>query len=405
VLYIFGRKRSKGALYLSAALATLLVFTFGHYMHERYMLPALLLLLSAYTFYRDRRLLISFGWTGMTALLNVTCAMYVVNHQAARGTLYNLITFFGSLSMVLSAAYLSYVAVRILLQNRPIKNLAPVARGEDDEDGEDGDLPEGGELPVDGLSAEGMPMPPKRKKRAKKQTILPKLATDDKLHYTKRDILYVLGITLIYGIVALTNLGSLTAPQNDWEAETPGESVVVSFGQTVTVAAYSVYGNIGQDGTLLIQTEDGFEETFSQVYDDMFRWKKVTTGFTAESVTVSLYSGAIKLNEMAFFDENGEQIPVKVISSDGTAANLFDEQDVVEATPSYFNGMYFDELYHGRTAYEHLHNLSPYENSHPPLGKLLIMIGVAVFGMVPFGWRVVGALFGVGMLPVLYAFG
>ncbi len=68
------------------------------------------------------------------------------------------------------------------------------------------------------------------------------------------------------------------------------------------------------------------------------------------------------------------------------------------------NGMFFDELYHARTAYEHLHGLSPYENSHPPLGKILIMLGVAVFGMNPFGWRIVGCLLGIAMLPVFYAF-
>jgi Gpi18-like mannosyltransferase len=38
VLYLFGRKRSKGALYLASALVVLLIFAFGHYMHERYML-------------------------------------------------------------------------------------------------------------------------------------------------------------------------------------------------------------------------------------------------------------------------------------------------------------------------------------------------------------------------------
>lgn len=396
-LYVFGYRKSRGALYLSAALVTLLIFTLGHYMHERYMLPALLLLLTAYVYYRDRRILISFGWTGMTALLNVTCAMYVVNHQAARGTLYHVITFAGSLSMVLSAAYLSYVAVRILIQNRTLQNVLPAVHNEDGDDG-NGEAPEGMEVP-EGTKA------PKKKKRAGKEPILPKLPTDDKLHYTKRDIWYVLAITLIYGVVALTNLGSLKAPQNYWFAETPGEAVTVSFGQSEHVTAYSVYGNIDRDGTLLIRTDGGYEESFEQTYDDMFRWKKVITDFTAESVTLSLYSGTLKLNEMAFFDENGEQIPVTVVSADGTGANLFDEQDVVEATPTYLNGMYFDELYHGRTAYEHLHNLSPYENSHPPLGKLLIMVGIAVFGMVPFGWRIVGALFGIGMLPILYAFG
>ena len=64
--------------------------------------------------------------------------------------------------------------------------------------------------------------------------------------------------------------------------------------------------------------------------------------------------------------------------------------------------MYFDEIYHARTAYEFLHTMSVYEWTHPPLGKILIMLGVAVFGMKPFGWRVVPALFGAAMLPVFF---
>ncbi len=382
VLYIFGRKRGKGALYLCGAVMTLLIFTLGHYMHERYMIPALMLLLMSYLYFKDRRLLIAFGGISMTALLNVTSAMYVVNHQAARGTLYNIITFIGSLSTIVFAAYLCYVAVKILIQS----NIKPALAPEDDEYGPDGEQLSAGQ-------------------KKEKIDVLPKLPTDNKLHYTKRDIIYVLAITFVYGIVALTNLGSMKAPQNYWYSETPGETVTVQFDQTQHVTAYSVYGNIDKDGTLLITAADGFEEMFEQTYDDMFRWKKVTTDFTADAVTLSLYSGTLKLNEMAFFNEAGEQIPVTVAGATGTQANLFDEQDVVEYTPSYYNGMYFDELYHGRTAYEHFNNLSPYENSHPPLGKIFIMIGVWVFGMVPFGWRVAGALFGIGMLPILYAFG
>jgi dolichyl-phosphate-mannose--protein O-mannosyl transferase len=131
----------------------------------------------------------------------------------------------------------------------------------------------------------------------------------------------------------------------------------------------------------------------------------VDTDFTSDSVTLSLYSGSLKLNEIAFFDGNGEQIPVTLSGATEEQKHLFDEQADVSATPSYFTGMYFDELYHARTAYEHLNNLVPYENSHPPLGKIFIMLGVWAFGMTPFGWRVVGALFGIAMLPVLYAFG
>ena len=32
------------------------------------------------------------------------------------------------------------------------------------------------------------------------------------------------------------------------------------------------------------------------------------------------------------------------------------------------------------------------------------MLGIMLFGMNPFGWRIVGTLFGIGMLPLLYVF-
>jgi hypothetical protein len=123
--------------------------------------------------------------------------------------------------------------------------------------------------------------------------------------------------------------------------------------------------------------------------------EEVSTEFVTDTVTLSLYSGSLKLNEIAFYDLDGKQIPLTVVGAMGTQGNLFDEQDTV-ADPSYYTGMYFDELYHARTAYENLYNLSPYENSHPPLGKILLMLGVWAFGMTPFGWRVVGALFALG---------
>jgi dolichyl-phosphate-mannose-protein mannosyltransferase len=85
--------------------------------------------------------------------------------------------------------------------------------------------------------------------------------------------------------------------------------------------------------------------------------------------------------------------------------NVIDEQNIVPSNPSYMDGTYFDEIYHARTAYEHLHKIEPYENTHPPLGKLFISLGIAIFGMNPFGWRIVGTLFGVAMIPLMYVFG
>ena len=106
----------------------------------------------------------------------------------------------------------------------------------------------------------------------------------------------------------------------------------------------------------------------------------------------------IKLFEVALFGEDGTILPI----TSCTAEALADEQSIVPAEISYRNSMYFDEVYHGRTAYEQLHNMEWYENTHPPLGKVFISWSIAAFGMTPFGWRFAGTLAGVLMVPAMY---
>ena len=377
-LFIKGRERNRGALYLAGALMIVLIFTLGHYMHERYMIPALLLLIMAYLYYRDRRILIAFGAVSVTALLNVTAAMYVVDHQAARGVFYNVYTAAGSVLELLSCGYLTYVSFRILWQGQLLPSLVPPAE----------------------TARETRAVPAS----SGKQPVLPPLPVDNGLHYSRRDILSLLCLVLVYGVVALTNLGTTSFPETHWESAGAGETITVDFGKPVHLEAYWVNGNLGTGGTLLLRGNNGREETFEQIYDEMFRWTTRTVDMTAERLTLTVYSGSLNLNEIAFFDQDGNLLSVHAVDATAEQEKLFDEQDTVPNLPSYYNGMYFDELYHGRTAYEHLHNLIPYENSHPPLGKLFIMLGVAVFGMCPFGWRIAGALFGIAMLPVFYAF-
>jgi len=68
------------------------------------------------------------------------------------------------------------------------------------------------------------------------------------------------------------------------------------------------------------------------------------------------------------------------------------------------SNLYFDEIYFVRTAAEHIHNLNPYEASHPPLGKEIIAASILIAGESPFGWRLSGAVFGVIMIVVMYIF-
>ncbi|QQG41954.1 MAG: glycosyltransferase family 39 protein [Candidatus Woesebacteria bacterium] len=77
---------------------------------------------------------------------------------------------------------------------------------------------------------------------------------------------------------------------------------------------------------------------------------------------------------------------------------------------------YFDEVYHAFTAKVMIHadankawewwNTPPegfaYEWTHPPLAKLGMVMGMKIFGEDSFGWRVPGAILGVGSVLLVY---
>jgi Gpi18-like mannosyltransferase len=78
--------------------------------------------------------------------------------------------------------------------------------------------------------------------------------------------------------------------------------------------------------------------------------------------------------------------------------------------------MYFDEVYHAFTAKVIMSvdrakawewwNTPPegfaYEWTHPPVAKLGMVLGMSIFGQNPFGWRIPGALLGVGSVLLVY---
>jgi dolichyl-phosphate-mannose--protein O-mannosyl transferase len=63
---------------------------------------------------------------------------------------------------------------------------------------------------------------------------------------------------------------------------------------------------------------------------------------------------------------------------------------------------YFDEVYHAKTAFQYLRGEPPTEWVHPPTAKLLIAVGVALFGYGPWAWRLAPALAGALLAPVFF---
>ena len=216
------------------------------------------------------------------------------------------------------------------------------------------------------------------------------------------DVLFMAVITLVFGIVDFTHLGSRSAPETF--VRPVDESAVITFEEPCTPAEIDFYTGVGYGEFAFELTADGenYFTAASFLLDagDVLRWQKLSVANTGEVTGGRIAgTGTAYLGEAAFFDGNGNRIAFR-----SSVPEICDEQDTVCREYSFLNSSYFDEIYHARTAWEHLNNVAPYEISHPPLGKIIIGIGISLFGMNPFGWRFSGTLFGVLMLPAMYVF-
>ncbi len=211
-------------------------------------------------------------------------------------------------------------------------------------------------------------------------------------------------ISLVYAAIAFTGLGNTASPETF--AAMRGTSAVIELPGNVCPSRIMLFSGVGEGGYIIEYSADGIAwehaANYTQDYISVLKWNEVTP----DAVTVPRYvritgDGGAYLGEIAFIDGDGELIPA---SGNADAAVLTDEQSTVPKRQNFLNSSYFDEIYHARTAWEQLNGVYPYELSHPPLGKLIIGIGISLFGMTPFGWRFMGTLFGVLMLPLMYVF-
>lgn len=224
----------------------------------------------------------------------------------------------------------------------------------------------------------------------------------------KRDYITLGIILLFYSAIAFFHLGDRQAPETFLEIEKGYEQIVFDLGETKDLQRMDYYLGVYENRTAVIETaEDGTglyvpleEET---TLEKVFAWGSIELNRKARFVKITFMKEKTSLGELVFVDEKGNTM-IPTAASVPEAEKLFDETSLYTGRKTYLNSTYFDEIYHARTAYEYIHGLYSYENTHPPLGKIFISLGIRLFGMNPFGWRVAGTLFGIAMLPFLYAF-
>ena len=231
-----------------------------------------------------------------------------------------------------------------------------------------------------------------------------RLGKGERHRLDRTDALLMALITLLYAAVGFCGLGDRKAPRSfvNMEGKTAAVELDPDGG---TASKLMLYTGVGI-GSYSIDWLGGDGESLhladvEQSHAEVLKWHPVEleTPVTAGTLLIA-GRGNVWLGEVVALTEEGRSIPLQ-----SDIPELNDEQALCPDRPTFMNSSFFDEIYHARTAWEHLNGVYPYEITHPPLGKTIIGLGIRLFGMTPFGWRFSGTLFGVLMLPLLYIFG
>jgi len=384
LLCVFKDKKREN-LFFYGALLLAGIFTMAHGMHERYMFPALVLLAVSYALTGKKLHLAGFLAFSVTQFINM--AVVLVNaHLPMNSMLVTLLSLMQSLIFFALAAAAACEAwgmdVEGKLSSLKLQEAQSVAViGENT-------IPDGW---------------------------LGSPAADKQAKSWDRWAIWVL--TAVYAVVSLVYLGDVKVPET-MATIMGGESFVVDLGENAPdVTGFWQYRTLSASGASIVIEESEDKNDWSQVKEivldstaanDVFKWFTEPVTATCRYIRFSFPESFVRELEFALMDGEGKPIAIAGIEEincrdENTPALLFDEQDRIPEAPSHLNSTYFDEIYHARTAWEHKEGLYPYEITHPPLGKIIIMAGISIFGMTPFGWRVAGAVFGVFMVPLIYA--
>jgi len=240
---------------------------------------------------------------------------------------------------------------------------------------------------------------------------------DFDLNIDKKDIITMVLLSLIFFSIAVTNLGATQVPSNSLtvNTDTP-QAAIIDLKDSMDVSNIYFYIKDCQ-GTNLIkiytgQPDNWFERgsinaSFPYAY---MNWKIINIYGTTQYIRFEFESEAnIEINEVAVLDQDNKIIPITSITSENNTSIdfnlLIDEQTLVVLPNTYMTETMFDEIYFTRTAAQYLNLQWPYEWTHPPLGKLIISAGIAAFGLNPFGWRIMGVIFGTLMVPIIFLLG
>ncbi len=366
--YIFFKSQKQSKYYFVGAFMGFMTFMLSTKMHERYAFPAMALMLVCFIASKDWRHFLIYSLFSLSQFFNTAYVLFIYEKDPGK-YFQGPAVIAASMVNIAVMVYFVYTARAVYLRDR-------------------------GQEAKPRVNDQEEPLKPvfERSKAG--------------IRLGRFDMAALAVIMAVYSGVAFYDLGDRQAPETEVLIR-PGAEVRLDFGSAVEFGSVKMFF-----GPYHLHEENQLEFTFfdengektdalSLENGDVFYWNtEDLAGRTGRYVEISC-SELVSIKELALSDAAGNAL--QPVNADQYPA-LFDEQALVPERVSFRNSTYFDEIYHARTAYEFIHGLPVYEWTHPPLGKIFIAAGIMLFGMNPFGWRFVGTLFGILMIPVIYLF-
>jgi dolichyl-phosphate-mannose-protein mannosyltransferase len=221
-------------------------------------------------------------------------------------------------------------------------------------------------------------------------------------------------LSLVFFSLAVTNLGYTQIPSTETHL-VAGQSIDIDLGSSYNVQSLVFLVKSGSIEAVV--TTDSQNSYPASIDNSSFNIRFRSQWFSERcDAMITQICQHIKIQftqdttvtEIAVISQTNQKIPIQsvnAISGNFEVHNLTDEQSLVESSPTYMTTQYFDEDLFVKSSEGYLHNQLPIEWTHPPLGKLIQAVGIAVFGLSPFGWRIMGVIFATLMIPLIYLLG
>lgn len=389
VIFVLNRKRENPSKYfILGAMISIGFFTFSVRVHERYMFPAFILLLLAYLYQPRKQYFILYVLLTVTQSANIWHAFKFYTPED-----FDWEAWYPQMVAIAHMLVVIYATVHLIRDFiiHPLKNPTDPEIEEKD-------------FVIPSRMANDYWAP---------------RASEKKTSFTKYDWISILAITIIYGAIALFNLGDKDAPMTYWESQAQGDCITLNVSNKTANLTKMWYYNGRYEGRefYLEESADGMNWTSVAVngqdintlgaeaakfqMNEVFKWNSIDFYSTQPFLRLRCNSAVTVTNELIFHDETGAVVQP---ANAAEYSALFDEAEKLPEASSYRDSTYFDEIYHARTAYEMVQGVYNYEWTHPPLGKFIMSLGIWIYGMCPFGWRIMGTLIGIAMLPIFYLF-